>query len=116
MNIESKKLWDEQYAAGKWTYLEDPAEKSRHAIISLYSKHLKPFGKILDVGCGECILMDFLDIEQMLKYTGIDISEEAVMLARKKRKANAIVADAVDFVTSEKFHVIIFNEVIYYLD
>lgn len=116
MNVDNKKLWDEEYASGKWKYLEEPAEKSRHAIIAMYTDHYKPKGRILDVGCGECILMSFLTEIQMKNYLGIDISEKAVQLAREKRNANAIVIDAYDFESAERFDVIIFNEVIYYLD
>lgn len=60
-------------------------------------------------------MVDFLNTIQKKKYLGLDISEEAVKKAREK-EARFQVGDFADFKSSYKFDIIIFNEVLYYMD
>lgn len=113
----SKKRWEREFALGSWDYLDSsPIERARHAIIGMQCQLFKPSGAILDVGCGEGTLVDFLNDAQKNKYDGIDISSAAIAKAQKKRKGNFVVADALEFLPKKKYDVIIFNEVLYYLD
>lgn len=48
-------------------------------------EHIKPMGKVLDVGCWTGQLYLALPFMKY-RYTGIDIAQEAVSLARKKHK------------------------------
>lgn len=112
----SKKRWEKEFFAGRWDYLDfTPAEQARSAIIGMLCRHYYPKGKILDVGCGLGTTTDFLNEEQKKKYLGIDISEEAIKKARKK-KATFQIIDFTNFKSSTKFDAIVFNEVLYYLD
>jgi 2-polyprenyl-6-hydroxyphenyl methylase/3-demethylubiquinone-9 3-methyltransferase len=109
--------WNSQYANGKWNYLEEsPVEKIRSAVIAMYCKHFSPEGHILDIGCGTGILFDFLSREQQSNYMGIDLSEQAIHIAQKKRNINCKVCDAHLFTPVGKFDIIVFNEVLYYTD
>lgn len=108
--------WNAEYINGRWDYLgEESAEKSRCAIVAMYCNHFLKEARILDVGCGKGALYHFLSDKQKTSYVGIDISEVAVAHA-KSRGINAYVANAATFESEELFDVIIFNEVLYYLD
>jgi 2-polyprenyl-3-methyl-5-hydroxy-6-metoxy-1,4-benzoquinol methylase len=109
--------WDREFASGAWDYLdESPAERARHAVIAMLCRSFAEHGAILDVGCGEGTLLDFLTPSQKRHYLGIDISKEAVAIARRKRRRRVVDVDATSFTTRALFDVIIFNEVLYYLD
>jgi 2-polyprenyl-3-methyl-5-hydroxy-6-metoxy-1,4-benzoquinol methylase len=76
-----------------------------------------PNGSILDVGCGMGTLSDYINNEQRPKYLGLDISKEAVRIARTKRPGLAFkVANCESFVPRNKFDVVVFNEMLYYTD
>ena len=112
----SKNKWEKEFSAGQWDYLDStPAERARSAIIGMLCQYYHPKGKILDVGCGLGTAVDFLNTNQKKKYLGLDISEEAVKRARRKN-VQFQVSDFVDFKSSKKFDIIIFNEVLYYMD
>ena len=40
---------------------------------------------VLDVGCGEGAISDFLSPVQNSRYVGVDLSKEAVQVAKNKR-------------------------------
>lgn len=109
--------WDKEFALGKWNYLdEDSAERSRHAIIGMLCQQHAPKGRILDVGCGEGTLTDFLNPKQKKKYLGIDISKEAIKIGIRKRHLNFQLQAAETFSTTQSFDVIVLNEMLYYVD
>lgn len=115
--VVSKKRWEREFAQGSWDYLDSSSiERARHAIIGMYCQTLKPSGSILDIGCGEGTLFDFLNDAQKDAYCGVDISSVAIAKAQKKRKGNFVVADALEFLPKKKYDAIILNEVLYYLD
>jgi 2-polyprenyl-6-hydroxyphenyl methylase/3-demethylubiquinone-9 3-methyltransferase len=112
----SKNKWEKEFSAGRWDYLDSaPAERARSAIIGMLCRYYYPKGKILDVGCGLGTAVDFLNTDQKEKYLGLDVSEEAIKRAGKK-KMKFQVADFENFKSPKKFDVIIFNEVLYYMD
>ena len=111
-----KETWNKQFLAGSWSHLDSaPIEKTRHALIALYASHYFPEGKMLDVGCGLGTLRDFLGGPQQSSYVGLDVSDVAIATARAKA-GNFICGDASAFTTTENFQVIVFNEVLYYVD
>jgi 2-polyprenyl-3-methyl-5-hydroxy-6-metoxy-1,4-benzoquinol methylase len=76
-----------------------------------------PNGSILDVGCGEGTLSDYVTEQQRPKYLGIDISKEAVHHGRAKRPGIKFKAtNAETFVPRHNFDAIVFNEVLYYMN
>lgn len=109
--------WNKEFSSGRWDCLDsNPTERARHAMIGMYCQKYFPKGSILDVGCGEGTLIDFLNNDQRKNYLGIDISFKAIKIAKSKRKLNFQCVAAEDFKTRKKFDAIIFNEVLYYLD
>lgn len=114
----SKETWDKEFESGRWDCLEDnPAERARHAIISMFARHYFPKGRILDVGCGSGTLIDYLDDKQREKYVGIDISREAIRIGKRRRRGSDLrCLSAEAFEDGKKFDVIVFNEMLYYVD
>lgn len=74
--------WDEQYISGRWEYLSSVEQVPRYAIIGAWVELLAPGGSILDVGCGEGILIEWL--RSCSRYEGVDISQVAIARARSK--------------------------------
>jgi 2-polyprenyl-3-methyl-5-hydroxy-6-metoxy-1,4-benzoquinol methylase len=112
----SREIWESQYRGGQWTFLQELEQMTRYSVIAGYIHALARKGALLDVGCGEGILLDRLGAHDFSKYVGIDISQTAVELARKKRsdRSTFFQADAEHFIPAESFDAIIFNEVLYY--
>lgn len=140
--------WDWEFKKNKWAFIDKVAvERGRNSLItnifySLYGGGAPPMHsapgaapfkihKLLDVGCGEAVLSDFLTGPQKPHYHGIDISVEAIKNARKRRASNfdpanptslnpenLQVAGALEFMppAGTTFGAIVFNEMLYYTD
>lgn len=52
---------------------------------SLISEWIKPGSSILDVGCGEGFLMEYLLRKKNCKVYGVDVSRKAIEIVRSKR-------------------------------
>lgn len=114
--IEVKKeVWDEEYYKGMWDYLCQSDESARYSIIVGYIRRYAPRGKILDLGCGAGELWGWLTEEEKKRYVGVDISSEAIKLARQKDSECFCEGNIESFSPQEQFDIIIFNEVLYYI-
>jgi len=76
---------------------------------SLISEWIKPGSSILDVGCGEGFLMEYLLREKNCKVFGIDISRKAIEIVRSKGMEGEV--RDID----EKYDYILFVEVLEHL-
>lgn len=110
------KIWDSQYRDGHWTFLQDLEQMTRYSVIAGYIQALAPRGCLLDVGCGEGILLDRLGSDNYSKFVGIDFAQTAIERALRKQHPRSIFiqADAEIYVPNETFDTTIFNEVLYY--
>lgn len=113
--------WDKEWSSGAWDYLENIAtERARIAVIGgvFVDMYAPKNASVLDIGCGEGAISDFLSPSQKAHFVGIDFSKEAIRLAKSKRKhpMKFVHVGAADFEPSHKFDVIIFSEVLYYVD
>ena len=136
----SVREWDRDFKKSKWSFIDKVAvERGRNSLItnifySLYGGGSGPkLSKLLDVGCGEGVLSDFMVGPQRQQYFGIDVSSEAIKTARKRRSqaGPSSPADAY-FISPHQFQVgtameytppagvtfgaIVFNEMLYYTD
>lgn len=113
-----QEIWDSEYAAGEWSDLAHLEELARYSVIAGYIQFFNPGGSVLDVGCGEGILLQRLNSEAYGRYVGIDVSQAAIDRAEKREdhQIHFAQADAEKYVPSESFDAIIFNEVLYILD
>jgi 2-polyprenyl-3-methyl-5-hydroxy-6-metoxy-1,4-benzoquinol methylase len=107
------KQWDDH--SGDWQGLVSSAQARRYqAIASAIERHCRG-GSVLDVGCGEAVLKDYLP--QGLQYTGIEPSSIAVESARVRSGSLQIIhgrCEDVDL-SGRQWDCIVFNEVLYYL-
>jgi SAM-dependent methyltransferase len=114
--------WDAEFKKGKWRYLDTiPLERVRLAAIG--SGLTRMYGlpvnaTILDVGCGEGIISDYITAEQKANYIGVDISKVAIDQAIKKRGAPMTWAVSVahEYTPPREVDVVIFSEMLYYVD
>ena len=121
--FQSEKKWDKEWANGAWNYQEKvPVERSRIAVIGgVLVQMWAPIANatVLEIGCGEGAVSDFLTEAQKPGYVGVDISKEAIAIAKSKRQSQGlrfVHAPAHKFQPSGKFDVIIFSEVLYYTE
>ena len=124
--------WEEEYDGGVWDYLAGEEEATRYrAILELLDDALPSpaepgardteRGAVLDLGCGEGVLVDFLRAaggSEGCRYTGVDLSERAIEAARAARGdqlTRFVVADAEAWEPGpERFDAIVLNECLYY--
>lgn len=113
-----KEQFNEEYAKGKWALLKDLEEVARYAVISGFLVYMCKTPSVLDVGCGEGILLDYLRACGYSQYLGIDISSSALSCASSKidSRTNFVVADAEEFCPNGIFDCVIFNESLYYFE
>lgn len=73
---------------------------------------------ILDLGCGYGTLLNYFKKEDYSNYLGVDLSNYVISKAKKRNylKSDFLSYNIQKFTPQTKFDVIIFNEVIYYLD
>ena len=117
----SEAVWDTQFSKGHWDYLAKNAiERARSSVISgVFALSYAANGRLLDVGCGEGVLADYLTHKQRKQYLGIDVSKEAIKIASRRRAGlQFLQADALTYVPPDgvTYDVIVFNEMLYYTD
>lgn len=114
-------IWDREYSTAFWSYLGGLEQMPRYAVIEGWRHRLKPTGRVLDLGCGEGVLLEQIHGTAAVDYTGVDFSQVAIDVAVTKiRDASIQRFVCADLVTFEPppgaaFDVIVFNEVLYYL-
>lgn len=113
---QGKDLQEELYGTDEWGYLRSLDELARFGVVWSFCRRLAPGGSILEIGCGDALLHDFLDPALYSHFTGVDISEVAI--ARTKplwsAKTEFIASDAEIFTPARKYDLIVFNEVLEY--
>lgn len=113
---QSTQIWDEQYRKGVWDRLTYLPPNTRYLAEVIRNSGVK---NIFDIGCGNGgIAKALLPFSEGVRYTGIDISEVAIAQGRKiAPSARWIIGDLAhppeDINQAE---MIIFNEVLYYVD
>lgn len=109
--------WNYKYKKGVWDFMSK--ENLRYeAIVSQIRKTTIKNPKILDLGCGFGALNEYLKSNDYSYFLGVDFSSNAIQRAQEQNYPNAEfrVADIHHFVPNQPFDVIIFNEVLYYLE
>lgn len=108
----TKEHWDSQYQQGKWDHLLSASEAKRNNVIGEFCRKYHDHPTILDVGCGFGNLVQYLTFQT---YLGMDLS--AVPLPPDPPPLVQFIAQsAEEFHTDRKFDLIIFNEILYYVE
>ena len=115
--LKKKIRWNYKYQKGSWDFMGN--EEKRYNTIVNFIKEI-PIDKpsILDLGCGYGALNSYLQPQFYSSFLGIDLSSIAIQRAKNANYTNSefISADIHQFQAKQKFDIIIFNEVLYYLD
>lgn len=116
-NRVDKDVWEQQYSNGTWNYLFSEDEAGHYfSICSQIKKHAQACS-ILDIGCGNGVLYDYLhkNLEDSLLYNGIDISENAVEIAKERFPSSVFNKADYEYASvTGRFDVVVFNETLYY--
>ena len=112
------KIWNDEFAAGQWNYIESTVGDPIYGLIEKYSNN----GAILDVGCGMGNTGIELNVDKYTKYKGIDISQtaidKAITRSRGSGRANTnsyACADMLSYVPDDKYDLIVFRECLWYV-
>jgi len=109
--------WDKEFDDGCWEYLKNDQQAPRYEAILAILNDSTTSPAILDVGCGEGILVDYLKRGQIdfSDYLGLDISGQAINKARERHpEVKFDKADVEKQLPDSKYDIIIFNECVYY--
>ena len=109
--------WDHQYATGRWEGLKAPLEQARlDTCIALLRRHAAG-GDLLEIGCGEGLLLQRLSPDDYRQFVGVDIATVAIQRATRlaSNRATFFVANMQRLELDQKFDAVIFTESIYYV-
>jgi len=109
-------IWNHRHSLAKWSSMGDVHELARFSVIAGYVQHLKPHGRILELGAGEGHLQQRFDRSKYALYYATDVSDLAIAKGRRFEDAGTryLVADLNTYVPDTDFDCIIINEAIYY--
>jgi 2-polyprenyl-3-methyl-5-hydroxy-6-metoxy-1,4-benzoquinol methylase len=112
-----KKMWDREYASGFGELLKSPEAVEHNLTLVDFMTSAKKATTILDVCCGEGILLDCLERTSYQKYVGFDFSDIALKNASKRANAKSSFTRGIaeTFVPDGHFESIVFNECLYCL-
>ncbi|HSD51585.1 MAG TPA: class I SAM-dependent methyltransferase [Candidatus Methylomirabilis sp.] len=111
-----RETWDRQYRDGTWEWLGSIDEFAHYMVVAGYVRYLFASPTILDVGCGQGRLAELLAAASLTRYLGIDLSTEAIQVARRRVRTRARfrVADLNKWHPPGQFSVIVFCESLNY--
>src|SRR5271166_4756587 len=81
----SRKRWEQDYAEGRWQYLENVRQLAHYSLIMGYYMYYRPHSSVLDVGCGHGVLQRRLRALGYARYVGVDTSQHAIDQAKTER-------------------------------
>jgi 2-polyprenyl-3-methyl-5-hydroxy-6-metoxy-1,4-benzoquinol methylase len=119
----SREEWNESYEHKKMDYLGELSELLRYSALAGLVQYFFPEGhtNILDLGCGKGLFRHQLRYYPFGYYEGIDISDVAITQAKAAYQHDACTVfhqgDVATYQLSvAKFHVVVFQEILYYLE
>ena len=109
--------WEQDYANGRFDFLDEPHEQLRHAVIScLISRHAP--GEVIDLGCGGGQQLAWLRREDVTRYVGVDVSPTALSRVPKSPIPTETVVSSIEdyHAPTREIGAIICAEALYFLD
>lgn len=111
-------FWNKEYSGNKWDFADNTIGDCVYSYLERYSTN----GSILDIGCGSGNTATEMPMGSYLTYLGIDISEAALIKARRRSKEcgrqdknQFACADFLEYVPTGQFDVILFRESMYHV-
>lgn len=111
-----KRDWEQEYADGRFDFLDKPHEQLRHAVIScLISRHAP--GEVIDLGCGRGQQLLWLRPADVTRYTGVDVSPTALAaLPQSPIPSETVVSSIEDYrAPARAVGAIVCSEVLYFV-
>ena len=115
--MSRKRNWEQEYADGRFDFLDQPHEQLRHAVIScLISRHAP--GEVIDLGCGGGQQLGWLRCEDVTRYTGVDVSPTALSGMPQSSIPTETVVSSIEDYHAPARHIgaIICAEALYFLE
>ena len=110
-----RERWEEQFRQGGWDFLKSERQLPRYGVLCAYMKGLGRPISLLDVGCGEGLILKFCSRDWLLHYWGLDISQSGLDRIKTVLPTDRLICSPLEqFSTEQRFDVILFNEVLYY--
>ena len=113
-----KALWDEEFSGGHWDFIDNTLGDCIYPHLERHARN----GSILDLGCGPGNTANELAADKYRAYLGVDISETALIKARKRSQENGRgernhfdQGDFMSYSPPKKFDVILFRESMYHV-
>lgn len=113
-----KRLWDRDFAGGKWDFIDNTVGDCVYPYLGKYAKG----GNILDLGCGPGNTANELAADAYRCYVGVDISRAALAKAVKRTQENGradknsfVVSDFLGYTPAQEFDIILFRESLYHV-
>jgi 2-polyprenyl-3-methyl-5-hydroxy-6-metoxy-1,4-benzoquinol methylase len=108
--------WNMAYKSGDYQGSGDKSQVQRYVILAGALNSLDTASSVLDIGCGNGLLRQFLSGPTLNTYTGIDISQAAIDSIKLKHPNDHYICSGADeWNPKTTFDAIVFNEVLYYL-
>jgi 2-polyprenyl-3-methyl-5-hydroxy-6-metoxy-1,4-benzoquinol methylase len=112
---QSRELWEDQYKSGAWDSLSNRDEFAHYTVVAGFIQQERRPVSLLDVGCGEGVILKYLDLDSITRFTGVDIAQAALDRLQPRRPEDRLICSGLeDFQPDDKWDVILFNEVLYY--
>lgn len=110
----SRDRWNYQYARGQWEGLKQ--EEDRFQAVIRIMRQLHPHPQILEIGCGDAVLLRKMQPDTFASFTGVDISDVAIAAAKSLERDGTRfrAADMNTYQPDDRFDLIVFNESLYY--
>lgn len=111
-------LWDQEYSSTKWSFNDNTLDDGVYPFLEKWTRK----GSILDLGCGSGNTSNELAYSAYGSYLGLDISELALVKARKwseesgrSSKNKFVAGDLLGYVPAKQFDLILFRESMYHV-
>jgi SAM-dependent methyltransferase len=113
-----QRLWDSEFEGSRWDCLDTTANDCVYSRI----ERCVNGGSILDLGCGSGNTANELDGSAFSEYTGVDISQVAILRAQERTMENGrghkcqfVQDDVISYEPAKKVDAILFRDSIYYI-
>jgi SAM-dependent methyltransferase len=115
LGVDRRSRWNKQFAEGGWEWLKNLDELAHHSVLIGYLNRLAAGGRVLDMGCGNGMLVRAASSRPWADYTGIDFEEPIRHCADLVDDVTRFdIGDMNDYVPQGTFDAIVFNESAYY--